>query len=61
VQSAVAWDDHASPAPPLVFELLRRVLERVRPRGVTIEYNWSPSFPEAILHAHLERVRTLVA
>ena len=56
-QSGVAWDDHATPAPPEVFELLGRVLERARPRAVTLEYNWSPAFPQAILKSHLERVR----
>jgi uncharacterized protein (UPF0276 family) len=57
VQSGVVWDDHATPAPPAVFELLECVLERVRPRALTVEYNWSPSFPQAILRSHLERVR----
>jgi len=57
VQSGVVWDDHATPAPPLVFELLKRVLERAHPRAITLEYNWSPTFPEAILKTHIGRVR----
>lgn len=59
-QSGVAWDDHATPAPSEVFDLLGRVLERARPRAVTLEYNWSPAFPQAILKSHLERVRAAV-
>ncbi|HEU4390016.1 MAG TPA: DUF692 family protein [Blastocatellia bacterium] len=59
-QSGIVWDDHATPAPAAVFRLLQRVLERVRPRAVTVEYNWSPSFPQAILKTHLERIREMV-
>lgn len=59
-QSGVAWDDHATPAPATVFALLERVLERVRPRALTFEYNWSPRFPEAILESHIDRVRRLL-
>lgn len=58
VQSGIAWDNHATPAPPLVFDLFERVLARARPRAVTLEYNWSPDFPPRVLRAHLERVRT---
>lgn len=60
VQSGVVWDDHATPAPAPVFGLLERVLERARPRALTLEYNWSPSFPQAILKTHLDRVRQMV-
>jgi uncharacterized protein (UPF0276 family) len=59
-QSGVVWDDHATPAPPLLFRLLERVVERTRPRALTMEYNWSPSFPQAILKTHLERVRRIL-
>ena len=61
VQSGIAWDNHAIPAPPLVFELLARVLARVRPRAITFEYNWSPDFPRRVLRAQLERARSLLA
>lgn len=61
VQSGVVWDDHATPAPAAVFELLERVLERARPRALTLEYNWAPTFPQAILKTHLDRVRQMVA
>lgn len=60
VQSDVVWDDHATPAPAPVFELLERVLERVCPRAVTLEYNWSPSFPQAILKTHVDRVHQIL-
>lgn len=60
VQSGVVWDDHATPAPAPVFGLLERVMRRARPRAVTLEYNWAPSFPQAILRSHLERVRQAV-
>jgi uncharacterized protein (UPF0276 family) len=56
MQSGIAWDDHATPAPPKVFALLERVLERAQPRALTLEYNWSPNFPQSILRTHVERV-----
>lgn len=60
VQSGIAWDDHASPAPPLVFELFERLLRRARPRAVTLEYNWAPNFPTSVLRAHIGRVRAML-
>ena len=60
VQSGIVWDDHATPAPEPIFGLLERVLERARPRALTLEYNWSPSFPETTLKTHLDRVRRMV-
>jgi uncharacterized protein len=60
VQSGIAWDDHAAPAPPLVFEMLQQVLREVRPQALTVEYNWSAAFPQPILHQHLQRVRQLL-
>lgn len=60
-QAGLAWDDHATPAPAAVFALLEQALARARPRGITLEYNWSPTFPHAILRRHLERVRELAA
>lgn len=59
-QSGIVWDDHATPAPPLVFELLRRVMRRARPQALTLEYNWSAQFPLAVLRDHLDRARTLL-
>jgi hypothetical protein len=36
------------------------VMARVRPTAVTLEYNWSPQFPESTLVKHLDRVREIV-
>jgi uncharacterized protein (UPF0276 family) len=57
VQSGVVWDDHSTPAPEAVFGLLEQVLERVRPRALTFEYNWSPTFTQETLKAHIDRAR----
>jgi len=59
-QSGVMWDDHAEPAPAMVFELLEQALRRARPRALTLEYNWSPTFPHAIMQAQIERARRLL-
>ena len=59
-QSGVVWDDHATPAPAQVFDLLGRVLRRVRPRAVTIEYNWSAYFPRPVLLDHIGRARRML-
>jgi uncharacterized protein len=59
-QAGVVWDDHAAPAPPLVFELLERVVARVQPRALTLEYNWL-MFPTAVLVSHLARAREILA
>jgi len=59
-QSGIVWDDHATPAPAQVFELLARVLHRVRPRAVTIEYNWSAHFPRVVLLDHIDRARRML-
>ena len=59
-QSGIVWDDHATPAPAPVFELLERVLERVQPQALTLEYNWSPNFPTTILRTQLERVHQML-
>lgn len=58
-QEGVIWDDHAAPAPPLVFELLERVASRARPKAVTLEYNWL-TFPPSLLLSHIERSRALL-
>jgi uncharacterized protein (UPF0276 family) len=58
-QAGVVWDDHAAPAPPLVFDLLERVASRARPKALTLEYNWL-TFPAALLQTHIERARTLL-
>jgi uncharacterized protein (UPF0276 family) len=60
VQSGIVWDDHATPAPAAVFELLARVLRRVRPRVLTLEYNWSSHFPRSVLLDHVDRARRML-
>jgi uncharacterized protein len=60
-QSGIVWDDHAAPAPRQAFDLLEQALRRARPRGVTIEYNWSQHFPESVLMDHLTHVRRTLA
>jgi uncharacterized protein (UPF0276 family) len=59
-QSGIAWDDHALPAPPVLFELLERLLARAQLRALTFEYNWSASFPPSIVADHIARARKLV-
>jgi uncharacterized protein (UPF0276 family) len=59
-EGGVFWDNHAIPAPEVTFQLLERVLKRVKPRAVTLEYNWSPRFPKDLLRAHILRVRRLL-
>lgn len=60
-EAGVTWDDHAAPISPLLFELFDRLLRRVRPQAVTIEYNWDPDFPRDVLRADLDRVRRAVS
>jgi uncharacterized protein len=51
------WDDHARRAPEIVHQMLEHVLKCVTPRAITLEYNWSSRFPEAVLSEELSRVR----
>jgi uncharacterized protein (UPF0276 family) len=60
-EAGVTWDDHAAPISPLLFDMLDHLLHRVRPRAVTIEYNWDPDFPRDLLRADLSRVRRSVS
>jgi uncharacterized protein len=55
-----SWDDHASAAPEIVHELLAQVLKTASPRAITLEYNWSSRFPEALLLEELARVRDAI-
>jgi uncharacterized protein len=55
------WDDHSRPIGPEVFELLNRLLRRVVPHAITIEYNWDPDFPAPILRRDLDRVRRILS
>lgn len=60
LQSGIVWDDHAAPAPPEMFDLLERVMERAHPRALTMEYNWS-ALPQAILLSHIARTQEILA
>jgi uncharacterized protein (UPF0276 family) len=60
LQSGVVWDDHAIPAPPEMFDLLKCVMERARPRALTMEYNWE-ALPNAIVTSHIDKARNILA
>jgi uncharacterized protein len=60
LQSGIVWDDHAAPAPPEMFALLERAIQRANPRALTMEYNWS-ALPEPILLSHIARTREILA
>jgi len=60
-QSGRWWDDHSAPVPEPVFNLLRQISGRIRPKAVTFEYNWAPSMPESVLTEQITRVRDLLA
>jgi uncharacterized protein (UPF0276 family) len=59
-QSGRAWDHHATRCPDAVWRLLDQALSRAQPRAITLEYNWSPLFPEEILGEDLVRAREAV-
>jgi uncharacterized protein len=59
-QAGGLWDDHANPAPSIVYQLLARMLEFVTPKAITLEYNWSLRFPAATLIKELQTVRDTV-
>jgi uncharacterized protein (UPF0276 family) len=59
-EAGMCWDDHGSGAPDICFSLLERLLERVKPKAVTLEYNWSSDFPRDILKRDVGRVRDLL-
>jgi uncharacterized protein len=54
------WDDHAVPASEVVEMLLKEALRRVTPKAITLEYNWSPNFPEPLLIHEFNRVMSAV-
>jgi uncharacterized protein len=55
------WDNHASRAPQVEFDLLGIVLEHAPVRGITLEYNWSSRFPPNVLLDELGRARGVLA
>lgn len=60
VQGGVAWDDHASLAPPAVIDLLPAALDHATPRAVTFEYNWAPDHDLDAVAGQIELARGLV-
>lgn len=59
-QMDVTWDHHASRCPESVWRLLDQTLDRVQPKAITIEYNWSSNFPEADVVEDLMRLRRVL-
>ena len=58
LQSGVVWDDHAAPAPPEMFDLLERVMQRVQPLTDGIQLVGSPA---ADLLSDIARTRKILA
>ncbi|MER8832882.1 DUF692 family multinuclear iron-containing protein [Mesorhizobium sp. M0909] len=55
--SGVCWDNHGIAAPEAIFELLRVLLNRAKPRAITLEFNWHSQFSEAVLLTLINRVK----
>lgn len=60
-QAGAFWDNHAEPAPDIVYRMLEKVLQLVSPRAVTLEYNWSLVFPTDVLLDEVGKVRRTIA
>lgn len=56
----VHWDDHAAHAPEILFELLDIVLQKVKPKAITFEYNWTPKIAWSKVEKEFERVREMI-
>lgn len=54
------WDNHADTAPDIIFELLEILMQHTRPAAITLEYNWSATFPWHLLSRELDRVQDIV-
>jgi uncharacterized protein len=61
LQAGIAWDDHARVAGEPVFKLLFQVLRRVRPRALTLEYNWMAELADDVLKKQIDRARDVLA
>jgi uncharacterized protein (UPF0276 family) len=59
-EAGVYWDNHATLAPAIVYRLLTQVLSRVTPAAITLEYNWSPHFPETSLLREFDRIFNVI-
>ncbi|TDW91132.1 DUF692 family multinuclear iron-containing protein [Kribbella sp. VKM Ac-2566] len=56
-----SWDNHASRAPDIEFELLQHVLAHGGVRAITLEYNWSAEFPNRVLLEEIARARSVTS
>lgn len=54
------WDHHASKAPEMIYELLKKVLQSARPKAITLEYNWNSKFPENFLIEEIQQVQKII-
>lgn len=54
------WDNHASRAPQIEFDLLAVLLSHRSVRAVTLEYNWSARFPASVLLEEIDRARQVI-
>lgn len=59
LQGGILWDDHATPAPREILDLLEFVLRRARPQAITLEYNWHSAFPVDALAKEIADVRQI--
>lgn len=58
---AFHWDNHATHAPEIIFELLGILLKNVKPKAITFEYNWTPDISWDQLYGELSRVKEIIA
>jgi uncharacterized protein len=59
-QGGMYWDNHADRAPAIAYDLLEAILDKTRVTAVTLEYNWSSTFPQSILLDELARLRAVI-
>lgn len=59
-EEGLHWDNHADKAPDIIFELLDLLMQNAQPAAITLEYNWSATFPWEVLSQELDRVQEIV-
>src|SRR4030095_6870183 len=59
-QADIHWDNHASPVPDPILQMLPLVLERGKVRAVTLDINWPSAMVESVLVDEVDRVRRVV-
>lgn len=57
IEGEIWWDDHSRRAPNSVFELLESLQTRVKPKAITLEYNWDGNFPTDTIIEDINRIR----